>query len=388
MNITGIICEYDPFHLGHKKQLDHIRSADPEAGIVCLMSGNYVQRGKPAILDKQLRAQAAVLCGADLVLELPVTASLSSAEGFASQGVRLLGSFCQNLCFGAEHPDPELFMETAQVLLSDTFRQKLVEVLSEGLSFPAARQKALTALACPSSLLEEPNNILGVEYCKAIISQNSNMDPYPIQREGSYHASIPDPENPSATSIRTKMLAGLPWQDYIPEVAYPLFQSGSLHALFAGEGAILAKLRTMTEAEFQSLPFGSEGLWRKLMHCSRQESSLEDILSHTKSKRYTRSRLDRMVMCAFLGITEQDLSAPVPYARVLSFNERGKQILRIARCHGSYPNIGERQEHPYQLLENRASDLYGLFCLNGPEKPGMEAKRRVFYDRRIEDECK
>ena len=388
MNITGIICEYNPFHLGHKKQLSLIRSADQEAGIVCLMSGNYVQRGKPAILDKQLRAQAAVLCGADLVLELPITASLSSAEGFASQGVHLLGSFCQNLCFGAENPDSELFIETAQALLSEAFRQKLVEVLSEGLSFPAARQKALTELGYSSLLLEKPNNILGVEYCKAIISQNISMKPYPIRREGSYHAITPDPKNPSATSIRERMLNGHDWQNYIPETARSIFQNGSLHALSAGESAILAKLRTMTESEFQSLPFGSEGLWRKLMHCSRQESTLEEILTQTKSKRYTRSRLDRMVMCAFLGITEQGLSSPAPYARVLSFNEKGKQILRIARCHGSFPNIGEKQDHPYQLLENRASDLYGLFCLNGPEKPGMEAKRRVYYDRRTEDECK
>ena len=114
MEATGIICEYNPLHLGHKKQIDTIRAMYPSDGIVCLMSGNYVQRGHPAIIDKTLRAQAAVLCGADLVLELPLTASLSSAEGFAAEGVRILGSFCRRLCFGVENADKKAILLTAK----------------------------------------------------------------------------------------------------------------------------------------------------------------------------------------------------------------------------------------------------------------------------------
>ena len=114
MDITGIICEYNPLHLGHKKQLDIIKATHPDSGIVCLMSGNYVQRGMPAIMDKSLRAQAAVVCGADLVLELPVTASLSSAEGFAREGVRILGKFCTRLCFGAESADKDILVSYCQ----------------------------------------------------------------------------------------------------------------------------------------------------------------------------------------------------------------------------------------------------------------------------------
>ena len=122
MNITGIICEYNPLHLGHQKQLDTIRALhDTDCGIVCLMSGNFVQRGFPAIIDQSLRAKAAVLSGADLVLELPITAALSSAEGFAAEGVRILGSFCDELCFGAETADAEQLMHTAHALLSETF---------------------------------------------------------------------------------------------------------------------------------------------------------------------------------------------------------------------------------------------------------------------------
>ena len=122
---VGIICEYNPLHLGHKKQLDLIRSRDPEGGIVCLMSGNFVQRGAPAIVDKMRRARAAVLCGADLVLELPVTAALSSAEGFADGGVEILSGFCDRLCFGAENADSATLMALAEALLSEDFREAL-----------------------------------------------------------------------------------------------------------------------------------------------------------------------------------------------------------------------------------------------------------------------
>ena len=146
MDVTGIICEYNPFHLGHQKQIDYIKAAKPDGGIVCLMSGNYVQRGAPAILDKSLRAQAAVECGADLVLELPVTASLSSAEGFAQEGVRILGCFCNALCFGAETADKDTLLATAEALLSDRFPAALHRELDKGLSFPAARQAALEAM--------------------------------------------------------------------------------------------------------------------------------------------------------------------------------------------------------------------------------------------------
>lgn len=379
MGITGIICEYNPLHLGHQKQLDHVRRADPDGSIVCIMSGNYVQRGKPAIVDKMLRAKAAVLSGADLVLELPLTASLSSAEGFASEGVRLLGSFCDRLCFGAETADATGLMQTVQALLSSEFAEALSTELIKGISFPAARQGALEAMGVSGQILTRSNDILAVEYCKAILSQKCSMKPMPILREGSYHDTEADPENPSATAVRSLMEDGH-WQTFVPEEAVSVFSGATLHTLEKGEKAILARLRTMTDAEFEALPYGSEGLWRKLMHACRKESTLEDILTATKSKRYTRTRLDRMVMCAFLGLTEKDLSSPAPYARVLALNNKGREILKKARAVGNYPNIGEKLEDPYQEIENRCGALYGLFA-DIPEPPDAESNHRVYYQK-------
>ena len=207
MQTVGIICEYNPLHRGHAKQLQLVRDLGGQ-GIVCLMSGNYVQRGAPAIIDKSLRAAAAVECGADLVLELPLTAALSSAEGFAREGVRLLSGFCDALCFGAETADADLLMSTAQALLSNDFSAALRKQLDLGVSFPVARTMALTEMGLEASVLNTPNNILGVEYCKAILDQGGSMRPMVIHRDGDYHDQEADPENPSATSIRDRMIKG------------------------------------------------------------------------------------------------------------------------------------------------------------------------------------
>lgn len=379
---VGIICEYNPLHLGHRKQLQRIREEfGPNVTIVCAMSGNFVQRGMPAILDKDYRARAAIACGADLVLELSVTTSLSSAEGFAAGGVKILSKMCDVLCFGAETADKEALMQTASALLRDDFPPLLKDALELGLSFPAARAAALEKMGSSAGLLQQPNDILAVEYCKAILAQHSSMDILPIHREGSYHAEIADSENPSATAVRNLMLNAYNWRSCVPKRVRPLFETAPLHSMAAGERAVLARLRTMTDEEFEALPYGSEGLWRKFMHACHEFATLEEILTATKSKRYTRSRLDRMVMCAFLGITRETLEAEVPYTRVLAFNDKGRAILNDLKKDGSFLNAGEKADHPYYALEKRCGRLYGLFCVDGPEAPGMEEHRRIYYQK-------
>ena len=379
MQVAGIICEYNPLHLGHKKQIDFLKAQG--YAVVCLMSGNFVQRGYPAIFDKMCRARAAVECGADLVLELPVQYALSSAEGFAAGGVEILTKLCHKLCFGAENADEHALMEIAQALLSPTFSEKLRPYLDQGLSFPAARSKALAEMGLQNDLLDTPNNILAVEYCKAILSQNSPMEILPIHRQGSYHAALADAENPSATALRNLLENEGNWQDFVPKQGVSCFDNAELHFIYHGESAMLYRLRTMTEAEFEALPYGSEGLWRKLMHNSRKCSSLSDIIDSTKSKRYTRTRIDRMILCAFLGLTERDFKSPVPYCRVLGFNDTGRGILNEVKEDGFFVNIGEDTRHAYQNLERRTTALYGLFAQQS-EAPEAEEKYRIYYKKR------
>lgn len=372
MKTVGIICEYNPFHNGHRRQIQLIREKYGEnSTVVCLMSGNYVQRGAPAIVDKSVRARAAVLSGADLVLELPVSVSLSSAEGFAAGGVTLLSKFCDVLCFGTETMTEQDLFQTASKLLSPDFSILLKEEIAAGCSFPAARQAALRRMGADATL-SNPNDILGVEYTKAILSQQSPMTIFPISRQGDYHERELCCQAPSATAVREALLSGGNWEAAVPSSTVPLLKNAPLHTLEAGQRAILARLRSMSEAEFEQLPYGSEGLWRKLRKAVRLCPDLSSIIDATKSKRYTRTRIDRMILCAFLGLQQGDLGVLPDKIRVLAFNDRGRNVLRGWDC---FINAGEAVEE----TEQRIGSLYGLFCLNGTEPPDVEEKRRIIY---------
>ena len=376
MQITGIVCEYNPLHSGHKKQIDYLKGLGHM--VVCLMSGNFVQRGSPAIFDKMTRAKAALSCGADLVLELPVQYALSSAEGFATGAVHILSMLCNNICFGAETADVDALMDMAKLLRSDDFSRQLRVQLDKGLSFPAARQAAVSAMGGNADLLQTPNNILAVEYCKAILAQNSQLTPLVLHRQGSYHACVPEKENPSATALRNLMTEGCDWRPFVPRELISLYEDARLHTLQQGEAAILYRLRTMHDDQFEALPYGSEGLWRKLMHASRSCASLEDVIDATKSKRYTRSRIDRMILCAFLGLEQAILSEPAPYCRVLGFTDTGRQVLHHVKDSRYFINIGQHTGSNYESLEHRCGSLYGLFACS-PENPAAESELRIHY---------
>ena len=376
MKNVGIICEYNPFHNGHARQLRAVRE---QGGVcVCLMSGNYVQRGEPAIFDKWTRAKAAALCGADLVLELPVTYALRSAEGFAAGGVEILDRMgcIDGLCFGSETDDINIIMSTAKALDTPEFSQKLKKELKSGVSFPTARQLALEAMGEDGSVLETPNAILAVEYCKALLRRNSAIQPLLIHREGDYHGGT-DPDAPSASFLRTQT----DWHGYVPEDALACFAGVPRHSVAAGQRAWLARLRSMEEAEFERLPFGSEGLWRKVLSACRTEPTLEAIVQAAKSKRYTRTRLMRLLLCACLGITEETIMQPAPYVRVLAVNGRGQRVLRQVKQDGELPLLHTGQRAPdcaYAALERRAADLFPLFCETEEFYVNLERKARVF----------
>ena len=193
MNHVGVICEYNPFHNGHMRQLRAIREQlGQDTAVVCLMSGDWVQRGAPAIFPTHLRAEAAVRCGADLVLELPIPYVLSSAEGFAAGGVRILTELgCDRLSFGSEQGRAEPLMSAARLQLDPDFDARLRGALASGVSYASARAEALRALGAPN-VVSKPNDILGVEYCKAILRQGCSMQPLVIPRAGAYHAEALD----------------------------------------------------------------------------------------------------------------------------------------------------------------------------------------------------
>ena len=344
------------------------------------MSGNFVQRGAPAVIDKYTRAKAAVCCGADLVLELPLPYAVSSAEGFADGAVeifRRLGCV-DGLCFGSESGNAEELMDCARILQSPELIPLLKEELAKGVSFPKARQKAAVTLGANAELLDQPNNILALEYCKAILKREDFLDPMVLKRQGAYHGGR-EKDAPSASFLRTVE----DWQDYVPKEAWEIFEEADRYTTEAGERAWLSRLRFMSESDFEALPYGSEGLWRKVMEACRTKGSLEEIIDAAISKRYPRTRLQRMLLCGFLGLTEELQKAPVPYVRVLAMNSRGQEIMRSLRKNSEILLLHPGEEAPkgvYSELERRAEDLYGLFRVGMPQKAGVLKDARLFRE--------
>lgn len=252
----------------------------------------------------------------------------------------------------------------------------LKQELTGGASFPAARQRALERLGAPgAALLERPNSILAVEYCKALLRRGSAMRPLVLHRAGDYHGGSAV-DAPSASFLRGQA----DWAGYMPEAARAVQAAAPRYRLAAGERAVLARLRAMGEEAFAALPFGSEGLWQKVMHACRTEASLEGILTAAKSKRYPRTRLMRMLLCGFLGLTEQQLTEPAPYVRVLALDADGRAILRAAQGGLSLLHAGERaQDCAFAETERRCRALYGLFREDGPAEP--VPKSRVYVQR-------
>lgn len=379
MRICGIVSEYNPLHSGHIYHLHEVRrQLGADCAIVCCLSGDFVQRGEGALLPKHLRARAAVCSGADLVVELPVPYALSSAEGFAQNGVRILHGLgvLTHLSFGAEDADPDWLRETASILLEhDTVAETLAQ-LQTGISYAAARERALFArMQQRAALVQKPNNILAVEYCKAVQRQSIDVTILPIARKGAAHDGTETQEHASASRLRSLIRAG-DFHDALPYLPAPCADILT-HALREGlvlgsmerlENAMLAQLIRLSPEELSRLPDASEGLEHRLYHAIHAERTLEGICTQAKTKRYALSRIRRMLLCAYLGITAQDAAIPAPYIRVLAMNEKGQAVLRLARKQATLP-ILTKPAHSDRLppdaqrifaLEALACDLYHL----------------------------
>ena len=371
MRTAGIICEYNPFHLGHQHQIRETRRLlGANTVIVCLMSGNYVQRGEPALYDKWTRAEAAVRGGADLVLELPLTTAVNAAGYFASGAVGYLEKLgcIDYLSFGSECGDLAALQRAAEALDAPGFEERLRQKLAEGVSYAAARTLALEALGGDGELLKSPNNTLGIEYLRGLRNMGSTIKPLTVQRESSCLSAGQIREDFKARG----MLTGTPEEAFYGEIA--------AHTMERGERAMLAVLRTLPDEAFENMAFDAEGLFSKVMKACRKENSIENIIMACKSKRYAYSRLRRTLLCLYLGLDKATMEMESPYLRVLAFNDLGRQVLRQAGeaytlVSGAVPKT--REAKAYFALEQRATDLYGLFTdKEVPESYGREQAHR------------
>lgn len=392
MNIAGITAEYNPFHTGHAYQISALKAQlGPDTSVVAVMSGSWVQQGRPAVTDKWTRARMALNGGADLILELPMVWAAASAESFARGAVELLCrcGVIDTLCFGSETGELAPLLAAAECLDSPDYPEQLRKALEGGASFAAARQAAVEALIGPAgAALASPNNNLGVEYLRALRSLHSNIKPVTIRREGAAHNSLDRTGEGfrSATQLRQHLARG-EWEavrPYVPAGNLDILQSAPLADPRLGERAVLACLRKMTAEDWAKLPDAGagEGLPQRLERAGRQCQSLDDFFTLAKTRRYAMARLRRMALWAFLGLTAADVPAEPPYLRVLGFNARGREVLKQMKTTAQLP-ILTKPAHARELdgpgrrlfeLEAQCTDLYGLFLPQLPP-PGQEWTR-------------
>lgn len=383
MKTAGIIVEYNPAHSGHAYQIAETRRVlGPDSAVVCCMSGCWVQSAAPAVADKWLRARLAVLSGADLVVELPTMWAVSSAETFALGGVSLLAATgaVTHLSFGSECGDIGALQAVAECLDSKAYAAGLRRFLDEGMSFAACRQAVVTGLLGREAgvLLESPNNNLGIEYLRALRRLDARLCPMTVRREGAgYHDRAVPGQNRfvSATQVRRWLSHGA-WAAAEPHLVpgeRELLQNAELVLPpFSNtvERAFLARLRTMTPADWAELPDSarSEGLPDRLARAGRDARSLDEFYELAKTKRYSHARLRRLALWAFLGLRTQDRPAMPPYIRVLAVSERGREVLRTMKEAASLPVL-TKPAHVRDLsvacrrcfdAEARCTDLYGL----------------------------
>ena len=352
MRIVGIVAEYNPFHAGHRYHIGETRRRlSGDCAVVAAMSGNFVQRGDCAILDKWTRARMALEGGADLILELPTLWAASSAEHFAYGAVSILkAAGVDTLSFGSESGNSENLKAIAAVLDSEPFQSALKGYLAQGLPFAVCRQRAVENLLGKEIAvhLSSPNDNLGVEYLKAARRLGFDPDVVAVPRVGAAHDGGSHPQYPSASHVRKLILDG--------EIAVE-----NPAALRYNERGVLTRLRSMTPEELALLPDSGEGLAIRLYEAVRKADTVEQVCDLAKTKRYAHARIRRMVLWAALGLRESDRPAQVPYLRVLGANERGRAVLKaIPEDVTVITKPSHGKGIPLMELEARCTDFYGL----------------------------
>jgi len=383
MSIIGIVCEFNPFHSGHKYLIDSVKK-DGDT-LVCVMSGNYVQRGEPAIFPKDIRVKAALENGADIVLELPFVYASASAEIFCENAVRILESFgCDTLAFGSECGNIDRLKEIAEITAMPDFDMKVKAYLESGVSYPAARERAICDYS-KGTVISSPNDILAVEYIKAINKNGYKITPVTVKREGAGYNSLDgNTEFASATLLRKILSENGEIADFVPKSAKELYcvavSDGRIIDKARYETAVLALLRSNRESIDSNIAYMSEGLENRIRSAISAETTLDGIYCNAKTKRYTHSRIRRAVLASAFGITKEMLSVNAPYIRLLGFNSKASDILgRCAKTSNlpfiaSYSDIsklGDGASNTVFKKECEASDIYSL-SLSKLEKCGYE----------------
>lgn len=379
MSVIGIVCEFNPFHKGHKYLIDTVKN-DGDT-VVCVMSGNFVQRGEPALLSKEARVKAALLNGADIVLELPCVFATASAEIFAYNAVKILNDFgCEKLAFGTESADVAKLNKAVEIFNNKNFDNKIKNYLEEGISYPVARQRAFDEYNADFDI-STPNNILALEYVKALKKLHSKMTPVPVTRIGAgYNDTQAIDGIASATHIRKLISNGEDFSQYIPKNTFEIYNEELKNGRYVSNEkynlAALSLLRAKLNEDVKGIANMAEGLENRIKSVIKESTSLEEIFDKAKTKRFTHSRIRRAVLSLTLGITTEDIKISAPYCRLLGFNKNSTDIMGSLAASSKLPfvasysdilNLKSADAEKIFELENKAGDFYSLIMQNSTE---------------------
>ena len=392
MKTAGIIAEYNPFHRGHAYHIAQTRAQGFDC-IVCVMSGHFTQRGDVAVASKWARAAMALHHGADLVLELPLTFALAPAERFTRGGVALLHALgCVDaLSFGSETGRLEPLWAVASLLESGGADDGIRRFLTQGNSYAKARERAVRAqLGEAAECLMQPNDTLGIEYLRALSSLDCTIRPLVIPRHGAGHDEQGERDGfVSASYLRALWQQGTFSPEHLSEESREILlaehRSGRFPVFCSGlEPVLLGLLRSAERGRYAALPDRSEGLENRLWRAVRQGCSLDEIHDLARTKRYPLARIRRLCLYLALGISAEDWIARPPYLRLLGMNQRGSELLRIAKQTARLPlvsgagdiaSLGATAQRQY-ALECKAADLYALACPR-PMPCGSDQRHRL-----------
>lgn len=385
MKVAGIIAEYNPFHNGHALLAYKAREAGA-THVVAVMSGNFVQRGEPALMHHTVRTKAALECGIDLVLQLPSVYAVSSAQSFARAGVEILDGtgIVDWLVFGSECGNTDKITETAELIYSDKIKPFISDELDKGITFAAARENALRKISpeC-ADIIQSPNNILGVEYAAALKRINSKIIPLTFARVGAEHDSTQsNGDIASASLVREFIKSRREFADFVPDKAEAIYRNASISDIKLVENAILYKLKTTTAEALSLAPDVSEGIENRIINAAKEAKTLEELYTLAKTKRYTHARIRRIIINHFLCVTAEDAAISAPYIRVTGFGEKGAELIRMLKKTAKLPVITKASDvagaggnaQKIFSLECTASEIFSL-CL--PENAECPAEKSV-----------
>ena len=396
MRVAGVVAEYNPFHTGHQWHINKTR--EQADAVVCVMSGAFTQRGMPAVVDKWARAKAAVLCGADLVLELPFPFSSAPAEIFAYGAVDLLGKLgiVESLSFGSESGDITPLLKTAEIL-----EQKSREI-SESIKGNAGKGKSYAAAVAQAvgeytddNALDSPNNLLGIKYIMALHRLGLDIKPFTVKREGDYNSTSLEGRFVSAAAIRKALAEGGAERvkAYMPDKAFQVFkteaENGRVYNLAESDPLLAGIIRREGNA-IEKYAYMAEGVENRFVSAAERFTSAADIINEVKTKRYTHTRLSRIAAAVMVGMDkkqlEMNMQGGAAYAKVLAIGENGTTLLREIKEKGRVPVISRGAEYvnlgAYAVqqfeLEMKAQNIAELCCGGMPQPANSDLLKKPF----------